>query len=336
VLYNIVNGSDLFLYILYFLFPAMFCYYSIAKYIQFSKTKSYFQPIRQEGPKSHLKTKQKIPTFGGVFIVLAITLTHLILSDLTNTYILATLFILVSFAVIGFVDDYLKVAKKSSRGFKGSIKIIIQFFLILSVIFILGINNPKLWSGKIDIPFSDSSINIGFFYFLFAGIVVVGSANATNLTDGLDGLVSVPTIFNSVALIAIIFTLSESEIKEFYPLILFLYTLITAVAMFLLFNKYPAKIFMGDVGSLSIGATMGIIAIIIKKELAFAIITILFIIEALSVIIQVAYYKICKKRIFLMAPIHHHFEKIGWSEQKIIKIFWLVSLIASIIGFISV
>jgi len=332
---NIVSSSYITQYILFFVLPAILCYLSTAKYIKFSQKNSLFQPIRKEGPKLHIKTKQKTPTFGGLFIVLSVIITNILLSDLTNAYLLSALFILMSFSAIGFADDYIKVVKQNSLGFKGSIKLMIQFSLVLSVIFFLGINNPIFWSGEVSVPFSNISINIGTLYFLFVGIVVVGAANATNLTDGLDGLVSVPIIFNSIALIAIIFSLDESEIKEFYPLILLGYSLIASVATFFIFNRYPAKIFMGDVGSLAIGATLGIIAIIIKKELAFAIITLLFMIEALSVIIQVGSYKIWKKRIFLMTPIHHHFEKMGWSEQKVVKIFWLVSLLASIIGFVS-
>ncbi len=333
---NILNSHYIIQYIVFFALPSFLCYISIAKYIKFSQEKSLFQPIRNSGPKSHLQNKQKTPTFGGLFIIIAILITNLLFSDLTNIYLLSTLFILISFAIIGFIDDYIKVTKNNSFGFRGSIKLIIQFILVLFVIFYLGFNDSKFWSGEIAIAFSNISLNIGIFYFLFAAIVVVGSANATNLTDGLDGLVSIPIIFNSIALIAIIFTLSESEIKEFQSLILFGYSLIASVAAFFIFNRYPAKIFMGDVGSLAIGATLGIIAIIIKKELAFAIIALLFIIEALSVIIQVGSYKIFKKRVFLMTPIHHHFEKMGWSEQKIVKLFWFISFITSIIGFLSV
>lgn len=334
--YNLIENNHLLQNILFFAFPIFFCFITIGKYINFSKTHSLFQPIRSSGPKSHIKNKKNTPTFGGFFIITSILATNLLFANLSNIYLLSTLLILTSFAIIGFIDDYLKVTKNNSWGFKGSFKIVIQFILILTIIFFLGLEDRNFWSGNIEIPFSNSSINIGFLYFLFIGIVVVGSANAANLTDGLDGLVSIPIIFNMIALIAIIFTLTPDEVNKFYPLILFGYSLIAAVATFLYFNKYPAKIFMGDVGSLAIGGVLGIIAIIIKKELAFAIITLLFIIEALSVIMQVSSYKIRKKRIFLMAPIHHHFEKKGWAEQKVVKFFWMISLIASILGFLSV
>lgn len=334
--YHLIENNHILQYFLFFIFPAIFCSLSILKYINFSKNHSLFQPIRKSGPKTHFKTKQKTPTFGGLFIVISIIITNLLFADLTNIYLLSCLLILGSFAIIGFIDDYLKVTKNNSWGFRGSIKLIIQFSLILSVMFILGLENSQLWSGIISIPFTNLSINIGALYFLFAAIIVVGAANATNLTDGLDGLVSMPIIFNMIALIAIIFTLTPEEIQQFYPIILFGISLIAAILVFLYFNHYPAKIFMGDVGSLAIGGALGIIAIIIKKELAFAIITLLFIIEALSVIIQVGSYKIRKKRIFLMTPIHHHFEKKGWHEQKVVKFFWLISLIASIVGYLSV
>lgn len=333
--YNIINNLY-FIYLLFIIFPSLICFFSIQKYISFSQKNSLFQPIRESGPNSHLKNKRKTPTFGGFFIILSILITNILFGDLSNIYLIITLFILSSFAIIGFVDDYLKVAKNNSKGFKGSIKLILQFSLLLISIFILGLNSYQYWLGNILIPFTDFNINIGIFYFLLAAILVVGAANATNLTDGLDGLVSVPIIFNSLALIAIICNLNQQDIEKFQPIILFLISLISTITIFLIFNKNPAKIFMGDVGSLSIGAAIGIIAIIIKKELAFAIITLLFIIEALSVIIQVTFYKIYKKRIFLMAPIHHHFEKMGWPETKVVKFFWLISLIASITGFLSI
>jgi len=332
----LIENNNIIQYFLFFLLPATLCFLSISKYIKFSKTNSLFQPIRSDGPSSHLQNKQKTPTFGGFFIVASILITNLFFADLSNIYLLSTLFILFSFSIIGFIDDYIKVTKNNSWGFKGSVKLIIQFSLILLTIFLLGIEKGNFWSGEVEIFFSDAVINIGSLYFLFAAMIVVGSANATNLTDGLDGLVSMPIIFNMVALIAIIFTLDPVEIEQFYPLILFGYSLISAIATFLIFNKNPAKIFMGDVGSLAIGGTLGIVAIIIKKELAFAIISLLFIIEAISVIIQVGSYKIFKKRIFLMAPIHHHFEKKGWPEKKVVKFFWIISLIASIIGFLSI
>lgn len=334
--HNLIENNYILQYFLFFIFPAIFCSLSISKYINFSKNHSLFQPIRTSGLETHIKTKQKTPTFGGFFIVISIIITNLLFADLTNIYLLSCLLILGSFSLIGFIDDYLKVTKNNSWGFKGSVKLIIQFTLILLIIFILGLENSQFWSGIISIPFTDLSINIGTLYFLFAAIVVVGAANATNLTDGLDGLVSIPIIFNMIALIAIIFTLTTEEIQQFYPIILFGISLIAAITAFLYFNHHPAKIFMGDVGSLAVGGTLGIIAIIIKKELAFAIITLLFIIEALSVIIQVGSYKIRKKRVFLMAPLHHHFEKKGWHEQKVVKLFWVISIIASIIGYLSV
>jgi phospho-N-acetylmuramoyl-pentapeptide-transferase len=302
------------------------------------------QPIRDNGIKSHLITKKNTPTMGGLMIILVVLIGSFLLLDLSNDYILIIVFIFMSFAMIGFVDDYIKVKQKNSNGFKGSIKIIIQLAIVALTVTSLQAINKIYLLNQITIPFINLTINIGQFYILLAILVVVGSANAVNLTDGLDGLVSVPVIICLISLIIISYFvgdlsltegLDKSYIKGGHEIAFFCSILVGAILGFLKYNIKPAHIFMGDVGSLSIGATIGIIAIILKQELVFFIISLLFVIEAGSVILQVTSYKIRKKRIFLMTPIHHHFEKLGWRENKIVVIFWLVSLIFSLIGLTS-
>ncbi|MDA0902438.1 MAG: phospho-N-acetylmuramoyl-pentapeptide-transferase, partial [Proteobacteria bacterium] len=218
-------------------------------------------------------------------------------------------------------------------GFQGSIKIVTQFIIVaIALMFLCVVVKPYL-QNYIYIPFFHSYLDLGVLYAAFVLLVVVGAANAVNLTDGLDGLVSVPVIINLICFILVIFALfSAGFTAGIAQLIVFCFILIGAVGAFLIFNRKPAKIFMGDVGSLSIGAVLGMIAVMIRQELFFALIGMLFVMEAMSVILQVSSYKLFKKRIFLMSPIHHHFEKMGWGEKKVVRIFWLAALIFAIIG----
>lgn len=308
------------------------------------KKQKFYQPIRDVGPDTHIKAKKNTPTMGGVFIITATIIASLLFSNIKNNYILIALFVMVSFSAIGFVDDYLKVAKKNSKGFRGSIKLVIQFTIVALVMLFLKMTNDIYFNGSVLVPFTNFSIDLGQFYIFFATFVIVGAANAVNLTDGLDGLVSVPAIITLLCFTFIIYATSNSNISSNLgivnigntaQLIMFCSALIGAILAFLKFNLKPAKIFMGDVGSLGIGASLGVLAIILKKELLFGIIGLLFVIEALSVILQVGSYKLRQKRIFLMAPIHHHFEKLGWSEKKVVVTFWLASLFFAGIGMLS-
>ncbi len=330
-----------------FIFIASFLisYLTIKAFISFiTKKQHFYQPIREQMSDKHMKEKQKTPTMGGIFIVLATTIASILFSKISNHYVLIALFAMISFAIIGFVDDYLKISKKSTNGFKGSIKLVIQFFIVALIIFFLQMSNDVYFNGLVYLPFFNVSIDLGRFYILFATFVIVGSANAVNLTDGLDGLVSVPTIITLICFAITIYATSNPiisnqlgilNIENTAQLIMFCFALIGAVLAFLQFNLKPAKIFMGDVGSLSIGASLGVLAIILKKELLFAIIGLIFIIEAVSVILQVASFRIRGKRIFLMAPIHHHFEKLGWSEKKVVRVFWLFSFLCAAFGMSS-
>ncbi len=319
-------------------------FFSTKKYINFVKENPrFFQPIRTDGPSTHLATKQKTPTMGGIFIVLSTILTTLLFIDFTNRYILSVGAVLLTFAAIGLTDDLMKVFYKNTKGFRGSIKLIIQFGIIGAVFLWLGMVDPIHLESRIFLPFGTGHfIAISFvFYVLLVNFVIVGSSNAVNLTDGLDGLVSVPAIVNLICMILLIYASSSPELAaNFYvphikfsgELVFFCIALIGAILAFLTFNLKPAKIFMGDVGSLAIGASLGLIAIIVKQELIFFVISLLFVAEAVSVILQVGSFKLRKKRIFLMAPLHHHFEKLGWSEQKVVKSFWLSSIIFAAFG----
>ena len=323
----------------------LIAFFGIKSFIKFiHKKNTLYQPIRDVGPKSHIKEKKNTPTMGGLFIVLGTLLASILFANIKNNYVLIVLFVMVSFAYIGFVDDYLKVSKKNSKGFRGSFKLIVQFTIVSLVMFFLQLTNNIYFDGVVEIPFLNISFDLGMFYIFFATFVIVGAANSVNLTDGLDGLVSVPAIITLSCFALIIYATSNSDISSHLgilnientaQLIMFCAALIGAILAFLRFNLKPAKIFMGDVGSLSIGASLGVLAVILKKELLFGIIGMLFIVEATSVILQVSSYKLRKKRIFLMAPIHHHFEKLGWGERKVVRFFWLISFIFACLGMSS-
>lgn len=321
---------------------------SIKVFLKFINNKSICrQPIRSDGPQTHLKNKKNTPTMGGVFIVLSSLISSILFLNLSNHYIWIILLVFLSFAAIGLADDLLKVIYKNPNGFRGSIKLIIQFLIIGAAFIWLGEINAIHANNRVFFPIgSGHSIGIGaVLYILFVTFVIVGTSNAVNLTDGLDGLVSVPAIINLICLSALIYLVSDYYIankfhlpfvKNSSELIFFCACLIGSIIGFLQFNIKPAKIFMGDVGSLAIGSAIGLIAIIIKQEFVFFIISLLFVTEAVSVILQVGSYKLRKKRIFLMAPIHHHFEKLGWAEQKVVKMFWLISLIFASLGMVII
>ncbi|MES2677948.1 MAG: phospho-N-acetylmuramoyl-pentapeptide-transferase [Pseudomonadota bacterium] len=328
-----------------FITAFLIAYFGIKSFICFvHKKNNLYQPIRSDGIKTHIAEKQKTPTMGGLFIIAGTLIASVLFANIKNNYVLIALFVMISFSAIGFVDDYLKVAKHNTKGFRGSIKLVIQFTIVSLVMFFLQMTNNVYFNGAVEIPFTKLAIDLGIFYVFFATFVIVGAANAVNLTDGLDGLVSVPAIITLSCFAFIIYATSNPTISNHLGilnientagLIMFCAAMIGAILAFLKFNLKPAKIFMGDVGSLGIGASLGVLAIILKKELLFGIIGLLFVIEAVSVILQVGSYKLRQKRIFLMAPIHHHFEKLGWSEIKVVRTFWLTSAICAGVGMLS-
>ncbi|MGL9761866.1 MAG: phospho-N-acetylmuramoyl-pentapeptide-transferase [Wolbachia sp.] len=285
------------------------------------------QPIRLCGPESHLMTKRNTPTMGGIVVLISSLLPILLWTQLTPE-ILLLVFITLFFALIGFIDDYLKLKANNHRGLSAKTKILIQF-----VVTLIGMSIFKLYFTE---DFAKTflikgiTIDFGCLYVPFAAFVIVGSSNAVNIADGLDGLAAtqVITSFVSLGLIAYITQVNVN-------IILFCIAFVGAILSFLWFNTHPAKMFMGDVGSLSIGAALGLISVLIKREVLFAVIGIIFVMETLSVIIQVLYFKYTKfkygkgRKIFLMAPIHHHFEKKGWSENEIVMKFWIIAITCS-------
>lgn len=282
------------------------------------------QPIRLVGPVNHIATKKNIPTMGGIVIIISAISSILLWIELTTRVILF-IFTTLSFTFLGFIDDYLKLKTKNHRGLSAKIKILIQ--ITIAVTSILLLNSDHFTSIYL---FRSQYIDVGYFYLPFAVFVIVGAANAVNLTDGLDGLAATQAITSFISLSIVAYLIGADNDVIFFSI-----AFIGAILSFLWFNTHPAKIFMGDVGSLGIGTALGLISILIKREILFSIIGIIFVIETLSVIIQISYFKYTKgKRIFLMSPIHHHFEQKGWSEPTIVTRFWIISIITSIFSII--
>ncbi|MBB3607425.1 phospho-N-acetylmuramoyl-pentapeptide-transferase [Rhizobium sp. BK602] len=305
------------------------------------------QPIRADGPQTHFK-KAGTPTMGGLMILAGIVVSALLWADLANVYVVATLLVTLGFGAIGFYDDYLKVTKQSDKGFSGRARLGIEF--IIAAIAVYFMMNTALTSGpagstfgsSVAFPFFKSfMINLGMFFVLFGAFVIVSAGNAVNLTDGLDGLAIVPVMiaaasFGVISYLAGNFVFADYLAINFVPgtgeLAVVLGAVIGAGLGFLWFNAPPAAIFMGDTGSLALGGLIGSVAVATKHEIVMAIIGGLFVLEALSVIIQVGFFKMTKRRVFLMAPIHHHFEKKGWTESQVVVRFWIVAVILAMIG----
>jgi phospho-N-acetylmuramoyl-pentapeptide-transferase len=310
------------------------------------------QYIREEGPQEH-KKKAGTPTMGGVLIVLSTAVPVLLWADLTNAFVLMALFALIGFSVIGFIDDYAKVAKKQNLGLTSKRKFLLQVLVSMIVgVGLLELSTHSAYSTKLMVPFlkkfqpelvihslisSPHLWTLAFVPFLlFVTIVITGSSNAVNLTDGLDGLAIGCTVIAAGALTVLTYVSSNARwstyldiqyIPRVGELTVFCGALVGASLGFLWYNAHPAEVFMGDVGSLSLGGTLGVIAVIIKQEILLFFIGGVFVVEALSVILQVGSFKLRGKRIFRMAPIHHHFELLGWSESKVIVRFWILALV---------
>ena len=303
------------------------------------------QPIRVDGPTSHF-SKTGTPTMGGLMILGSTLVSTLLLADLSNPYIWIVLFVLVSFGTLGFIDDYTKVSQNNYRGISGRSKLIIQFIVSIIVFFAVHYCSLSEYSTRLTFPFfKNLFLDLGYFYLPFMMVVIIGSSNAVNLTDGLDGL-AIGTIAIAIASFGIIAYLVGNSIYANYLQVIYIpqvgeITVLCAAIIgsslgFLWFNSQPAEIFMGDTGSLSLGGVLGTISVITKHELVLGIIGGFFVIETLSVIIQVYYFKKTKgKRIFLMAPLHHHYEKKGWSETKVVVRFWILAIIFALIGLSS-
>ncbi len=304
----------------------------------------YGQPIRDDGPETH-KTKVGTPTMGGVIIIFTVCLSTLLFANLTNKYIWIVLFIFISFGILGFIDDYAKIIKKHHKGVSVKKKLLFQFTICLITCLLLGDANNQT-NNLLIIPFfKNLLIDLGLFYIPFSMFVIIGASNAVNLTDGLDGLAIVPIAITASSFILIIYLVGNNFYANYLQIIyipniseltIFYASIVGASLGFLWFNAQPAEIFMGDTGSLSLGGVLGVVSVITKHEIVLAIIGGVFVIETLSVIIQVYYFKATQgKRIFKMAPLHHHFEKHGLPESKIVIRFWIITLIFALIGLSS-
>jgi len=296
--------------------------------------------IRDDGPSSHMK-KSGTPTMGGLLILSSLLISTLMWSDLENKYILYLIFTTISFAIIGFVDDYKKL-KKSKKGMSAKAKISLQIIAagIVSCFMFVFIESAQ--EQQLIIPFfKNIVIDLGMFFIPFVMLVIISTSNAVNLTDGLDGLATMPIVLVSGAFGIFAYlsgNINFSEylhipyIKDAGEITIYIGALVGSGLGFLWFNTYPAQVFMGDVGALSLGAAIGLMAVIVRQEIVLIIMGGIFVIEALSVIIQVLSFKYRKKRVFLMAPFHHHFEQKGWAEPKIVVRFWIISFILILIG----
>ena len=312
------------------------------RFINFFSTKKITNPIRLDGPEEHLIKKIGTPTMGGVLILIGLFAGVFLWSDLFNPYNWLLIFITFSFGTLGAFDDYKKIKKKNSSGISSKLKFLIQIIIsLISLIILYKFIGSELTNNLYFPFFKNLVINLGWFFIPFYLFVIVGSSNAVNLTDGLDGLATVPVILVA-GCFAFISYVSGNIIFAEYLLIpyiegvgevaVFCGAIIGASIGFLWFNAPPAKIFMGDTGSLALGGSLGAVGVVTKHEIVLAITGGLFVLEAVSVIVQVISFKLTGKRIFMMAPIHHHFEKKGWAESTVVIRFWIISLILAMIG----
>ena len=303
----------------------------------------FSQTIREDGPKTHL-SKSGTPTMGGILIIISLLISNLLWSDLGNPFIWILLWVTISFGFIGFMDDFLKIKYKNSIGLTSFQKILFQSLAALIAVSLHIFNFGT--ETYLMLPFyKDFIFEIGMLFFIFfSWFVIVGSSNAVNLTDGLDGLAILPVILIAGALGIVAYASGNTIIADYLyipyipnsgELIVFCGSVIGAGIGFLWFNSYPAQVFMGDVGSLTLGAILGCMAVLLRHEVVFAIMAGVFVMEAMSVIIQVTSYKTRRKRVFLMAPIHHHFELKGWPEPKIIVRFWIITLLLILVALAS-
>ncbi|KAA5598097.1 phospho-N-acetylmuramoyl-pentapeptide-transferase [Blastochloris sulfoviridis] len=300
------------------------------------------QPIREDGPKSHILSKKGTPTMGGLMILSGMLVSTLLWANPANPYVWVVLFVTVGFGLVGFYDDYLKVTKQTHMGYSGKARLAIEASIAgVAVLALMYVAKGPL-ATSISFPFvKDVLVNIGWVFLIFGTFVIVGAGNAVNLTDGLDGLAIVPVMiaastFGLIAYLSgnVIFAdyLQIQHVPGTGELAVILGAVVGAGLGFLWFNAPPAQIFMGDTGSLALGGLLGTVAVATKHEIVLAVVGGLFVLEALSVIIQVTSFKLIGKRVFKMAPIHHHFEQLGWTEPQIVIRFWIISVVLALAG----
>ena len=311
-------------------------------FIKFIQSHKITGPIREDGPIDHIVKKAGTPTMGGFLILIGILFGTLLWADLSNVYVWVLLLVATSFGLLGFVDDYLKIKRNNSRGVSSSMKIICQIILSLLAVFLLLSFGDNDHLKNLYFPFfKNLVINLGLFFIPFSLFIIVGSSNAVNLTDGLDGLATVPVMLVALSFTLICYVVGNTVFSEYLqiPYIpnvgeasIFCGAMVGSCLGFLWYNAPPAKIFMGDTGSLSLGGSLGAVSLISKHEIVLGIIGGLFVLETASVIIQVISFKLTGKRVFMMAPLHHHFEKKGWAESTVVIRFWIISIILALIG----
>ncbi|HET9904031.1 MAG TPA: phospho-N-acetylmuramoyl-pentapeptide-transferase [Xanthobacteraceae bacterium] len=300
------------------------------------------QPIRQDGPQSHLVTKRGTPTMGGLMILSGLVVSTLLWANLSNRYVWIVLGVTLGFGLVGFYDDYLKVTKQTHDGVSGRLRLLIEVLIAAAACFAIAHLGRPPFATSLAFPFfKDVLLDLGWFFIAFGAVVIVGAGNAVNLTDGLDGLAIVPVMIAAASFGAIAYLAGNAVFSDYLQihyvagageLMVLCGAVFGAGLGFLWFNAPPASIFMGDTGSLALGGMLGTIAVATKHEIVLAVIGGLFVLEAVSVIVQVASYKLTGKRVFKMAPIHHHFEQLGWTEPQIVIRFWIISVVLALAG----
>lgn len=300
------------------------------------------QPIRLDGPESHLLTKKGTPTMGGFLILIALAISTLLWADLRDSYVWIVLLVTLGYGMIGFLDDFLKVSKRNTKGLPGKLKLLGQFGIAAGAAAWTMALQPDPLAGAVAVPFfKHVLIQLGWMYIPFGIFVIVGASNSVNLTDGLDGLAIVPVMIAAFVFAIISYLVGHAVFANYLQihyvsgageLAVFCGALVGAGLGFLWFNAPPAMVFMGDTGSLALGGALGAISVVTKHELVLAIVGGLFVLETISVIVQVASFKLTGKRVFRMAPLHHHFEKKGWAEPTVVIRFWIIAGILAMAG----
>ena len=300
------------------------------------------QPIRSDGPQRHIVEKAGTPTMGGLLILIPWVGSTLLWASLSNRYVWIALLVTVAYGLLGFLDDYYKVTKRTADGLSGKSRLAIEFAIAFLATWLIMRLEDKGLSGELAIPFIKTALlPLGFFFILVGGFVIAGAANAVNFTDGLDGLAIVPVIIAAMTFTLIVYLVGNEKFAAYLQLpyivssgelTVFLAALIGAGLGFLWYNAPPAAIFMGDTGSLPLGGALGVVAVVAKHEIVLAIVGGLFVLETVSVIVQVVSFKLTGKRVFRMAPIHHHYEQLGWTEPTIVIRFWIVAVVLALAG----
>ncbi len=300
------------------------------------------QPIRDDGPEAHIVHKQGTPTMGGLMILLGVTTATLLWANLSNAYVWVVLLLTLSYGLIGFYDDYVKITQHSTRGFPGRIKFVLETAAAAIAVYAIVKLGGEPFSSSLALPFfKDLLLDLGPLFILVGALVIVGAGNAVNLTDGLDGLAIVPVMIAAATFGFIAYLVGNTVFSDYLQihyvkgageLAVICGALVGSGLGFLWFNAPPAMIFMGDTGSLSLGGALGTIAVAIKHELVLAIVGGLFVLETASVIVQVVSYKLTGKRVFRMAPLHHHFEQKGWAEPTVVVRFWIIAVVLALVG----